>query len=128
MSEPRFVPLTDRYDPGIPPEEALARFHDVLRQRRSIRAFSGRPVSREVIEGLVRCATTAPSGANKQPWRFVCVSKAETKHAIRLDMDYGINHTYLVAEYRYSGINSFGGTEGFDFSARTLSGGLGFAF
>lgn len=84
MPQPHFVPLSDRFDPGVPPEEALRRFHDVLRRRRSIRAFSDRPVSRETIEGLVRCAATAPSGANKQPWRFVCVSAAKTKHAIRL--------------------------------------------
>ena len=84
MPAPDFVPLTDRFDPGVPPEEALQRFHDVLRRRRSIRAFSDRPVSRETVEWLVRCAATAPSGANKQPWRFVCVSSPETKHAIRL--------------------------------------------
>jgi nitroreductase len=84
MPSPRFVPLTDRFDPGVPPEEALRTFHDALRRRRSIRAFSDRAVSRETIEWLVHCAATAPSGANKQPWRFVCVSRPETKHAIRL--------------------------------------------
>jgi len=84
MREPRFVPLTDRFDPGVPPEEALRRVHDVLRRRRSVRMFSDRPVSRDAIEALVRCATTAPSGANKQPWRFVCVADRTTKRAIRL--------------------------------------------
>ena len=84
MQSPRFVPLSDRFVPDNPPEEELRRFHDVLRRRRSIRSFSNRPVSRETIEGLVRCASTAPSGANKQPWRFVCVSAPETKRAIRL--------------------------------------------
>ncbi len=78
------VPFTDRYDPGQPPEAALAEFYEMLRKRRSVREFSDRPVSREVIEGIVRAATTAPSGANKQPWRFVAVSKPELKHKIRL--------------------------------------------
>jgi hypothetical protein len=51
----------------------------------------------------------------------------EPTHATRLDNDYGINHTYLVAEYRYSAINGFG-NRGFDFTDHTFSGGLGFAF
>ena len=78
------VPFTDRYDPGQPPEAALAEFYEMLRKRRSVREFSDRPVPREVIEGIVRSATTAPSGANKQPWRFVAVSNPELKHKIRL--------------------------------------------
>ncbi len=84
MTEPRFVPLPPRHDPGIAPEEALRAFHETLRTRRSVRMFSDRSVSREVIEGIVTCAATAPSGANKQPWRFVCVSDPATKRQIRL--------------------------------------------
>jgi iodotyrosine deiodinase len=83
MTEPTFVPLGERYDPGIPPQQAADQFHEILRLRRSIRAFSDRPVSREAVEAIVRCATSAPSGANKQPWRFVAVSDAQTKSAIR---------------------------------------------
>jgi nitroreductase len=46
--------------------------------------FSDEPVSRETIEWIVRGATTAPSGANKQPWRFVCVRDPDIKRQIRL--------------------------------------------
>lgn len=84
MGAPEFVPYTDRYEPDCAPEEAARRFHDVVRRRRTVRHFSDRPVSRETIEWLVRCATTAPSGANKQPWRFVCVQDPATKRAIRV--------------------------------------------
>jgi len=83
MTAPRFVPLTDRHDPGTSPEAAAKAFHDVLRRRRTVRTYSDRPVSRETIEWIVRCASTAPSGANKQPWRFVCVQDPETKRRIR---------------------------------------------
>lgn len=83
MNEPVFVPWTDRHVPAEPPERAAAACHDVLRRRRSIRAFSDRPVSRAAIEWLVRCAHTSPSGANKQPWRFVCVQDPATKARIR---------------------------------------------
>jgi iodotyrosine deiodinase len=81
--EPEFVPHTDRHTPPEGPLEAVRRFHGVLRKRRSVRAFSDRPVPREVIEGLVRCAASAPSGANKQPWRFVAVGDPGLKRAIR---------------------------------------------
>jgi len=71
------------YDPGMPSEAAARAFHDVMARRRSVRYFSDRPVSRETIEWVVRAASTAPSGANKQPWRFVAVSEPGTKRRIR---------------------------------------------
>jgi nitroreductase len=84
MAEPAvFVPLPDRHDPGVPPERAASQVFDVLKKRRSVRAFSDRPVSRATIEWLVRIAGSAPSGANKQPWRFVCVSDPALKREIR---------------------------------------------
>ncbi|MFO1078257.1 MAG: nitroreductase family protein [Planctomycetota bacterium] len=54
-----------------------------MRRRRSVRMFADRPVSRATIEWLVRAAHSAPSGANKQPWRFVCVQDPATKARIR---------------------------------------------
>jgi len=79
-----FVPHTDRYDPGVPAEEAARDFFEIMRRRRSVRSFSDRPVSRETIEWVVRTAGSAPSGANKQPWRFVCVQDPALKREIRL--------------------------------------------
>jgi len=46
--------------------------------------FSARPVDEEVIRTCIAAAGTAPSGANKQPWRFVAVSDARLKRQIRL--------------------------------------------
>lgn len=83
MTAARFVPYPDRYQPDQPPEAAARAFHDVMRRRRSVRMFSDRPVSRETMEWLVRAAHSAPSGANKQPWRFVCVRDPATKARIR---------------------------------------------
>ncbi|MEL7472534.1 MAG: nitroreductase family protein [Planctomycetota bacterium] len=73
----------ERYDPGVPPEEASRRFHEIMDRRRTVRMFSDRPVSREVIEHLVCAASTAPSGAHKQPWRFVAVDDPALKKQIR---------------------------------------------
>jgi nitroreductase len=84
MTAPRFVPYTDRHVPALPPEAAARAFHDVMAKRRTVRMFSDQPVSRETIEWIVRTAASAPSGANKQPWRFVCVADPALKRAIRL--------------------------------------------
>lgn len=68
-------------------DEQLRRaesFYQLCSRRRSIREFSSRPVSRNLLELVVRTAGTAPSGANKQPWRFVVVTDPGLKHKIRL--------------------------------------------
>ncbi|MHC4165002.1 MAG: nitroreductase family protein, partial [Planctomycetota bacterium] len=84
MSAPVFVPLPQRYDPVLEPTDAARAFFDCMSSRRSVRMFADRPVARETIEWLVRAAGTAPSGANKQPWRFVCVQDPGLKRQIRL--------------------------------------------
>ena len=72
--------------PGPEADQALAarQFYEFMNRRRSVRMFSDRPVPREVIENIIRAAGTAPSGANKQPWRFVAVSDPQVKREIRL--------------------------------------------
>ncbi len=70
-----------------PLQEQLARareFYELCRRRRSVRRFSLEPVPRELVETLIRTAACAPSGANKQPWRFVVIDDARLKHEIRL--------------------------------------------
>ncbi|NRA95130.1 MAG: nitroreductase family protein [Planctomycetes bacterium] len=84
MAQPEFVSLNDRYDPGTTPEDAAQAFHEIMSKRRTVREYSDRPVSEETIRWLIRCAGSAPSGANKQPWRFVCVKDPDTKREIRL--------------------------------------------
>ena len=59
-------------------------FHADLERRRSVREFSPDPVPREWIERAILTASTAPSGAHRQPWRFVAVSDPAVKHEIRL--------------------------------------------
>lgn len=81
--EPRFVP----FRPSRPiedPVQASRGFYEEIRCRRSVRHFSDRPVPREVIENIILAAGTAPSGANKQPWRFVAVQDPVIKREIRL--------------------------------------------
>ena len=77
------VPHDDRHEPDTPPEQAAQHFYGVMRKRRSVRMFSDKPVSRATIEAIIKTAGSAPSGANKQPWRFVCVSDPAVKKQIR---------------------------------------------
>jgi nitroreductase len=70
--------------PELPAERAAEAFYHTLRRRRTVRMFSDRPVSRATMEWVIRAAGTSPSGANKQPWRFVAVSNPDMKHRIRL--------------------------------------------
>ncbi len=51
--------------------------------RRSVREFSDEPVDRAVVEYAIRAASTAPSGAHRQPWTFVLVGDPATKRRIR---------------------------------------------
>ena len=73
------------YSPYLPsdPRAALNRFHDCMSQRRSLREFSSDPVPEAMIETLITTACSSPSGANKQPWRFVAVANASLKAQIR---------------------------------------------
>jgi nitroreductase len=64
--------------------ERAAEFRAALRRRRTVRDFSGQPVPRALIEELVMTAAGAPSGANQQPWTFVCISDPAIKRQIRL--------------------------------------------
>ena len=66
--------------------EMMARaqeFRALMKARRTVRDFSPRPVPRELIETCIMTAGSAPSGANQQPWTFVCIGDAATKMAIR---------------------------------------------
>lgn len=81
---PRVVPL----DYSAPEERESAEraraFYASVTRRRTVRHFSDRAVPRETVEWCLRAAGTAPSGANLQPWHFVAVSDAGTKHRIRI--------------------------------------------
>jgi len=85
MPKYNFIPLNDFKE--FSPEEMIKRsesFYNQIKQRRTVRDFSDKPVSKEVIENCIRTAGTAPSGANLQPWHFVVVSDLKIKTQIRI--------------------------------------------
>jgi nitroreductase len=44
-----------------------------IRDRRSTRSYTARPVSEQSVTELLEAARLAPSGSNTQPWRFIVV-------------------------------------------------------
>ena len=81
---PEFVPLQDFQEY---PEDVMAKraadFYAEMVSRRTVRQFSERPVPRAVIKDCLKAASSAPSGANMQPWKFVVVSDPDVKKQIR---------------------------------------------
>ena len=60
-----------------------------IRQRRSIRKYKPDPVPREAIEEVLGAAILAPSGKNRQPWKFL-VYQGAAKAALLDEMEKGI--------------------------------------
>ncbi len=70
----------------LPENKVIENSHnyfEFMDQRRSVREFSDHPIPREVIENIIKTASTAPSGAHKQPWTFAIVSNPDLKKQIR---------------------------------------------
>jgi nitroreductase len=57
-------------------------FFDVVRTRRSVRSFKPRPVSERALKRILRAVRIAPSGSNRQPWRFIVVRDEAVKQKL----------------------------------------------
>lgn len=84
MPQPVFdaLPGYRRYQPQEM-EDRAAAFYTELRRRRSVREYDDAPVPHGVIEHALLAASTAPSGANLQPWHFTVVQDPVLKRRIR---------------------------------------------
>jgi nitroreductase len=65
---------------------------EVIAARRSIRKFKDTPIPDELLDAVLLAATQAPSGKNKQPWRFIVVKGDVRTEMLRL-MRAGIART-----------------------------------
>ena len=63
---------------------------DAIYARRSIRKFKDRPVPRDVLERILEATVQAPSGKNKQPWRFIVVERPQDRAEMMRVMRTGI--------------------------------------
>ena len=82
-SKNNFIAYTPISESGKSIEETSKDFYQEMNLRRSIRDFSDKPISIETIENLILTASSAPSGAHKQPWTFCVISNTELKSEIR---------------------------------------------
>ena len=62
---------------------------EALKTRRSVRAYTGEPVSREVIEDIIDCGRLAATAINIQPWEFVAVTEPAMLRALAGVADFG---------------------------------------
>ena len=63
--------------------EKSAAFYEWMDNRRTCRDFSDKPIPKKIIDNIILSASTAPSGAHKQPWSFCVVTDASIKKQIR---------------------------------------------
>jgi len=64
-------------------EQKSLEFYDSMNQRRTVRDLSSEPIDKSIIDRLIQTASTAPSGAHKQPWTFCAISSSSIKKEIR---------------------------------------------
>jgi F420 biosynthesis protein FbiB-like protein len=57
----------------------MSHLLDELGERRSVRKYEDRPVSKELIRKVLTAAGWAPSAHNAQPWRFIVLVDAQVK-------------------------------------------------
>ena len=62
-------------------------FFEVVKQRRSVRKYRSGTISVEDLHMIFEAAQLAPSAGNRQPWRFIVVSKWERKKALAIAAD-----------------------------------------
>ena len=90
--------------------ERSKTFFDLMIQRRTVRDFSDRPIPIEIIQNAIQTASSAPSGANKQPWHFVIVKDPVVKKDIRIAAEKEEKEFYehRAPDYWLQDLNQFG--------------------
>lgn len=85
-------------------------FYEQMDTRRSLRHFSDKPVPRSVIEKIILTASTAPSGAHKQPWTFCAVHDPAMKKQIRqaAEEEEKINYSGRMSDEWLEDLKPFG--------------------
>ncbi len=68
-------------------EETMLRkseeFLELIKKRRTVREFSSEVVPEQIIVNAVKSASSAPNGANLQPWHFVIIKDKSLKTELR---------------------------------------------
>jgi F420 biosynthesis protein FbiB-like protein len=62
----------------------MSKVLEAIKERRSIRKFLPRPVSKKITQKVLEAAGFAPSAHNSQPWRFIFLSEGKLKRQLAL--------------------------------------------
>jgi len=84
MNSDNFIPYEGV---SYSPEETAKRsqaYYEYMDKRRTVREFSDKPIDKKIIENILMTASSAPSGAHKQPWTFCVISNAALKAKIKV--------------------------------------------
>ena len=60
-----------------------------IKNRRSVRQYSDKPIPNEILKELVDCARLAPTARNEQPWEFIVVTDKSTLAELSRIATYG---------------------------------------
>jgi len=63
---------------------SLMNVHETILKRRSIRSFNGEPVSDKALNMLLEAGRCAPTGGNRQPWKFIAVRNPKRIRIIKM--------------------------------------------
>jgi nitroreductase len=87
------------------------KISEAIQNRSSIRAFTPKPVSKEIQENILKLANMTPSGANMQPWIVYAISDeavlTKIGDAIIEKMDAGVEHDQFIQYYPLTWINPY---------------------
>lgn len=50
---------------------------DLLKERRSVRNFTGEDIPMDIVEYILESGRLSPSGGNEQPWKFGVITDKE---------------------------------------------------
>jgi nitroreductase len=84
MQNSNFIPLIYSKPNIEDVENKSVSYREDMELRRSVRFFSDENVSKSVIVNVIMTASSAPSGAHKQPWTFCAISNKELQKKIRV--------------------------------------------
>ena len=79
----KFIPYTHTVQDNSSLITQSREYCAMMNLRRTVRDFSDKEVPQEVIENVIMTASSAPSGAHKQPWTFCAISDQRIKSEIR---------------------------------------------
>jgi nitroreductase len=57
-------------------------FLELAKRRCSVRSYQPRPIEQDRLDRILEAVRQAPSGSNRQPWKFVVVQNAEVRRQL----------------------------------------------